>query len=73
MTRSESKLVEREKSVMRSQEICWNGQVVAERMEVRGGMVGCVLDLFCWQIVQPLTYFHTKDARPGHQNLEATN
>ena len=42
MTKSESKQVERGRSMMRSQEICWKGQVEAERMGVRGGTVGCV-------------------------------
>ena len=38
-----------------------------------GGTVGCVLDLFCSQIMHPSTYFHTKDARPGHQNSKVTS
>ena len=42
-------------------------------MGVRGGMVGCVLDLLCWQTTHPSTYLHMKDARPGHQNSEATS
>ena len=42
-------------------------------MGVRGRMVGCVLDLFCWQTAHPSTYLHTKDARSGHQNSEATS
>ena len=39
----------------------------------KGGMVGCVLDLFCWQMAHPSTYLWTKAARPGHQNSEATS
>ena len=73
MTRSESKPAERGRFVMRLQEICWKGQVVVEQMGVRGGRVGYLLDLFCWQIAQSSTYFHTKDVRSGHQNLEVTS
>ena len=47
MTRRESKPAERGKPIMRLQESCWNGWVAADWMGVRGGMVGCVLNLFC--------------------------
>ena len=69
-TRSELKPAERGRSVIRLQEICWNGQVEVERKGVRDGMVGCVLDLLCWQTTHPSTYLCMKDARPGHQNSE---
>ena len=72
-TRSESKPMGRGRSVIRLQEICWNGRVEVEQMGVRGEMVECMLDLLCWQTAHPLTYLHTKDARPGHQNLEVTS
>ena len=73
MTRSELKSMERGRSVIRSQEICWNRQVEVEQMGVRGGMVGCVLDLLCWQTTYPSTYLRMKNARPGHQNSEVTS
>ena len=49
------------------------GRVEVKQIGMRGGTVGCVLDLLCWQTVHPLTYLHMKDARPGHQNSEATS
>ena len=61
------------RSVIKLQEICWKGWMEVKRIGVRGGTVGCVLDLFCWQTAHPSTYLCTKDARPGHQNLEATS
>ena len=66
ITRSESKSEERGRSVIRSQEICWNRQVEVEQMGVRGGTVGCMLDLLCWHITHPSMYLCMKDARSGH-------
>ena len=37
----------------------------------KGGMVGCVLTLFCWQVAHPSTYRWTNEASPGHQNFTA--
>ena len=58
-TRRESKPTEGGRSVIRSQEICWKGREAEDLIGVRGATVGCVFDLFCWQIAQPSTYFWT--------------
>ena len=70
ITKRESKLADDERSVMRSQDICWKGHVAMEWIGVRGGTMRCMLDLFCWQMAHSSTYFWTKAPRPGHQNLE---
>ena len=46
-TRRESKTLERGRSVIKSQESCWNGQETEGLMGVSGGTVGWVLALFC--------------------------
>ena len=73
MTRRESKPEDKGRSVMRSQEICWNGREVSNLIGDNGGMVGCVLALFYWHLAQPSTYRRTKEARPGHQNSAVTS
>ena len=40
---------------MRLQEICWKGREASDLMGDSGGMVGCMLVLFCWHLAQPLT------------------
>ena len=50
-----SKPSERGRSVIRSQEICWNRQEQEDRIGRSGGQDRCVLTLFCWQVVQPWT------------------
>ena len=54
-TRRESKSEEAGRLVIRSQEICWKGREAMDLMGDKGGMVGCVLTLFCWQRAQPST------------------
>ena len=55
MTNRVSKPSERGRSMIRSQEICWNGQELEDGIGKRGGLEGCVLTLCCWQEVHPLT------------------
>ena len=50
MTRRESKPEDKGRSVMRSQEICWNGREVSDLIGDNGGMVGYVLALFYWHL-----------------------
>ena len=73
MTRRESKPKDRKRSVMRSQEIFWNGREASNLIGDNGGTVGCVLALFCWHLAQPSMYRQTKEARPSHQNSAATS
>ena len=54
-TRRESKPKETGRSVMRSQEVCWKGREAMDLMGDKGGIVGCVLTLFCWQVAHPST------------------
>ena len=54
-------------------EICWKGREAMDLMGDKGGTVGCVLTLFCWQRAQPSTYRQMKEASPGHQNSVATS
>ena len=66
-TRSESKPAEKGRSVIRLQEICWKGQEVRDLIGDKGGTVGCVLALFCWQVAQPSMYIAVDEggkARP---------
>ena len=46
MIKRESKPEEVERSVMRSQETCWNGQEAWDLIRMSGGTVRCVFDLF---------------------------
>ena len=57
MNKRESKPEDIGRSVIRSQEICWKDQEAREQIEVRGGMVGWVFDLFYWQVAHPSTYY----------------
>ena len=54
-TRRELKPEETGRSVIRSHEICWKGREAVDLIGDKGGTVGCVLTLFCWQRAQPLT------------------
>ena len=56
MTNRESKPEETGRLVIRSQEICWKGHDARDLMGERGGTVGWVLDLFCWQMAHPSIY-----------------
>ena len=67
MTNKESKPFEIGRSVMRLYEICLKGSVSLEMIGFRGGTVGWVLVLFCWQGAHPSTYFLMNWAIPGHQ------
>ena len=55
MTKKISKPAEGGKLVKRSHETCWKGQDTEERIGERGGMVGCMFALACWQVPQPST------------------
>ena len=46
-TNKESKPEEVGRSVIRSQETCWNGREAWDLIGVSGGTVGCVINLFC--------------------------
>ena len=68
MTNRESKPFEVGRSMMRSYDICLNGNVSLEMIRFRGGIVGWVLVLFCWQGTHPSTNFYFMNwAIPGHQ------
>ena len=58
---------------MRSQETCWKRQDAVDGMGMRGGGVGWVFALFCWQVAHPLTYLQMKVASLGHQNSVVTS
>ena len=68
-TIKESKPSDRGRSVMRLTESCLKGRMVEEGIGTRGGEVGWVIILFCWQTAQPVTNLETKMNRPGHQKL----
>ena len=71
MTTTESWPSDGGRSVMRSTDNCLKGRVCKEGIGTRGGMVGWVLTLFCWQAAQPSTKFLMKEASPGHQKLHS--
>ena len=50
-TSHKSKPEETERLMMTSQEISWKGCEVWDLIGVSGGMVRCVLDLFCWNVI----------------------
>ena len=53
MTKIESLLCTSRRSVTRSTESCLNGRGKVEGIGARGGQVGWVLTLFCWQVAHP--------------------
>ena len=57
MTMTESKDLLGGRSVIRSTETCWKGQVQLDFKEERAGMMGWVLTLFAWQTAYLATYF----------------
>ena len=57
---------------MRSTESCLKERVVVEGIGARGGVVGWVIVLFCWQTAHPVTNLVTKTERPGHQKSHST-
>ena len=67
MTITESKPEKRGRSVMRLIESCLKGRESEDEIGQSGGMVGCVLTLFCWQVTQPAMKCLTKVERPSHQ------
>ena len=60
------------RSVMRSTESYLKGRVVEEGIGTRGGEVGWVITLFCWQTAQLVTNLETKMDRPSHQKSHST-
>ena len=54
MTNRVLKPAERGRLVIRSQETCWKGQDAEDEIRERGGTVGCIFALACWQAPQPL-------------------
>ena len=72
MTIKESKPPDGGRSVMRSTESCLKGRVVEEGIGARGGVVGWVIILFCWQTAHLVTNWETKTERLGHQKSRST-
>ena len=66
-TMTESNPDDRERLVIRLTESCLKGRETVDKIGQRGGTIGWVLTLFCWQTVQPTMKCLTKVERPGHQ------
>jgi hypothetical protein len=59
--------------VIQSMEIVENGMASGSGVIGKsGGLLGCVLLLFIWQIAQPLTYARTKSFILGNQKSRAS-